>query len=149
MNPTITNLVEDSGILRFTMYNINVSLANALRRVILSDIPCIVFKTSPYEQNKATFEINTSRMNNEILKQRLSCIPIHIKDLNFPLDDYQVEIDVKNDTVNILFVTTEDFKIKNLSANKYLNTNQTKEIFPANSITGYYIDFVRLRPKLA
>ena len=149
MNPTITNIVEDAGVLRFTVVNINVSLANALRRVILSDIPCIIFKTSPYEQNKATFEINTSRMNNEILKQRLSCIPIHIKDINFPLDDYQLEIDVKNNTENVIFVTTEDFKIKNIPANKYLNSSQTKEIFPPNSFTGYYIDFARLRPKLA
>lgn len=148
MNPTISNLIEDSGILRFTIYNINVSLANALRRTLLSDIPTIVFKTSPYEQNKAIFEINTTRMNNEIIKQRLSCIPIYIKDLNFPIDDYQLEVDVKNDSANILYITTEDFKIKNLKTNTYLSSSAVKQIFPPNTITNSYIDFVRLRPKL-
>jgi DNA-directed RNA polymerase alpha subunit len=149
MNPNITNLEEESGILKFTLYNLNVSLANALRRVILSDIPCIVFKTTPYEQNKAVFETNTTRMNNEIIKQRLSCIPIHIKDIKFPIDEYQLEVDVKNDTPNIIFITTEDFKIKNLKTGTYLTSSAIKQIFPANSFTGNYIDFVRLRPKLA
>ena len=64
-----------------TISNINCSLANALRRVILANIPTVVFRTSPYEKNDATFHINTSRLNNEILKQRLSCIPIHISDM--------------------------------------------------------------------
>ena len=149
MNPTVTNIEEESGILRFTLFNINMSLANALRRVILCDIPCLVFRTRLHEENQAVFEINTSRMNNEIIKQRLSCIPIHIKDLSFPLDEYRLEIDIKNDTANIIYVTTEDFKIKNLKANTYLSTSAVKEIFPPNSLTGNYIDFVRLRPKLA
>lgn len=149
MNPTITNLQEDSGILKFKLYNVNISLANTLRRVILSDIPCIVFRTSTHEENKATFHINTTRMNNEIIKQRLSCIPIHIKDLKFPIDDYELEIDVKNNTANIIYITTEDFKIKNLKTNTYLNQSSTKQIFPANQYTNNYIDFVRLRPKLA
>jgi DNA-directed RNA polymerase alpha subunit len=68
--------------LLFTLSGVNVSLANAIRRTILSDIPLIVFRTSPHEQNKANIILNTTRLNNEILKQRLSCIPIHIKDYN-------------------------------------------------------------------
>ena len=71
-------------ILKFTLSDINVSLANAIRRTILSDIPTVIFKTFPYEKNQATIYINTSRLNNEILKQRLGCIPIHIKDDDFP-----------------------------------------------------------------
>jgi DNA-directed RNA polymerase alpha subunit len=149
MNPTVSNLEEDSGILKFTIYDLNISLANALRRVILSDIPCIVFRTSPYEENKAIFDFNTSRMNNEIIKQRLSCIPIHIKDMNFPIDEYQLEINVKNDTPNIIYVTTEHFKIKNIKTDTYLASSALKQIFPANTFTGNYIDFVRLRPKLS
>ena len=42
--------------------------------------------TFPHEKNKANIEINTTRFNNEIIKQRLSCIPIHITDTAF---DYQ------------------------------------------------------------
>ena len=46
------------------------------------------------------FEVNTTRLNNEILKQRLSCIPIHIKDLEMPLQDYIMELDIINNSRN-------------------------------------------------
>ena len=74
--PSVIDLFEKDNILHFTISNINVSFVNALRRVILSDIPTIVIRTTPYEKNDADIEINTSLFHNEILKHRLSCIPI-------------------------------------------------------------------------
>jgi DNA-directed RNA polymerase subunit L len=46
-------------------------------------------------------------------------------------------------------VTTEDFKIRNKTNGNYLTKEETKRIFPANPRTGYYIDFVRLKPKIS
>jgi DNA-directed RNA polymerase subunit L len=92
---------------------------------------------------------NTTRFNNEILKQRLSCIPIHISDLKMPLQNYIMEVDVENLTDTIMFVTTKDFKVKNITTNEYLNEKDRQAIFPPNNLTGYYIDFVRLRPKIS
>ena len=149
MNPTIDSIKEEENILTFTISNINVSYANAIRRVILSDIPTVVFRTSPYDKNDATFDINTSRFNNEVLKQRLSCIPIHISDLEMPLEDYILEVDVNNNTESFLYVTTADFKIKNKKTDKYLNDSIVKDIFPPNNITKQFIDFCRLRPKIS
>jgi DNA-directed RNA polymerase alpha subunit len=149
MNPIVSDIIEDDGILKFTLSGVNVSLANAIRRIILSDIQSIVFKTTPYEENKSTFHINTSRLNNEIIKQRLSCIPIHIDDLDFPINDYILEVDVKNDTDSVKIVTTNDFKIKNISSGKYLTNENINKIFPPDKISGDYIDFVRLRPKIS
>jgi DNA-directed RNA polymerase subunit L len=148
MNPQITNPIEVDGKLSFTLSGINVSLSNAIRRTILSDIPTVVFKTTPYEENKATILVNTTRLNNEILKQRLSCIPIHITDLQMPLKNYILEVNVENITDSIMYVTTENFKIKNITTDQYLSEKDAKEIFPPNDYTGYYIDFVRLRPKI-
>ena len=37
---------ETDGIMTFTLENANVSIANALRRTILSDINCVVMDTS-------------------------------------------------------------------------------------------------------
>ncbi len=149
MNPIVTDINENDGVLKFTINNINVSYANAIRRVILSDIPTIVFRTFPHEKNDAEFYINTSRLNNEILKQRLSCIPIHIDDLEIPIEDYIVEVDVNNDTDTIMFVTTADFKIKNIKTQKYLSNEKTKQIFPPDNISKQYIDFCRLRPRIS
>jgi len=149
MNPTVTQLFEENNTLKFTINNINSSLINSLRRVILSEIPTIVFRTFPYDKNKANIEVNTTRFNNEIIKQRLSCIPININDLNFPYQDHIMELEVFNDTKEIIYVTTEDFKIKNKKTNMYISDLALQKIFPPNNITNTYIDFLRLHPQIA
>ena len=149
-NVNISNMEETDDILRFTLSNINVSYANAIRRTLLSDIPIYVFKTQPYEENKVNIIVNKTRLNNEIIKQRISSIPVHIKDLeSFPFNDYIFEINKENNTNEILYVTSEDFKIKNIKTNKYLDNSEVKTIFPPNKITGDYIDIVRLNPKIS
>ena len=147
--PRIVSKTDERGELRFTIDRINVSLANALRRVILSDISTIVFRTFPYSECKASITTNTSRLHNEILKQRLSCIPIHITDPDFPHQDYQLEINVTADSSEIRYITTKDFKMKNKTTGKYLTDVKVREIFPPNEITGDFIEFARLLPKMS
>jgi DNA-directed RNA polymerase subunit L len=150
MNPTVQITSNKGDEVKFTMSNVNVSIANSIRRTILSDIPTVVFKTAPYEENKANIIANTSRLNNEIVKQRLSCIPVHIKNIDeFPIKDYLLEVNVENMSDNILFVTTRDFKIRNIKTDSLLSETETREIFPSNDYTGYFIDFVRLRPRIS
>lgn len=148
MNPTITITSEENNALLFTMTGINHSLANSLRRIILSDIPTLVFRTFPHSESKVDIITNTTRLNNEIIKQRIGCIPIHITDEDFPYGEYVVEVDKKNDTDTIQLLTTADFKMKNISTDKYLSDSAVKEIFPPDLITGGYIPVNRLRPKL-
>lgn len=147
----ITNIEENNNILKFNISNINVSYVNAIRRIILSDIPCAVFLTYPYENNLVNIEINTSRLNNELLKQRIGCIPVYLNifDDKINVEDYSIELHVKNTGNTILYATTEDFKIKDLKINKYLSKNIVNEIFPPDNITGDYIDIVRLRPSIS
>ena len=150
MNPKIDNIREEKNSLLFTLSGVNVSLANAIRRTILSDIPQVVFRTTPYEKNQCTILTNTTRFNNEIIKQRLACIPVHIKDFDdLPLKNYLLEVEVENDTDSVMYVTTENFKIKNTSTDTYLSEKDVRAIFPANDYTGYYIEFLRLRPKIS
>jgi DNA-directed RNA polymerase alpha subunit len=150
MNPHIENKSNKDDMLTFTLSGVNVSIANAVRRTILSDIPTVVFKTSPYEECKANIITNTSRLNNEILKQRLSCIPIHIPNYEeINLKNYLLEVNVENTTDTTIYLTTKDFKIKNLLTDSYLSEKDTRNIFPPNDYTGDFIDFVRLRPKLS
>ena len=149
MNPIVEQFSEKADELTFTISGINVSLANAIRRTILSDINIVVFRTSPYERNEANILINTSRLNNEIIKQRLSCIPVHIRNIEeFPLDKYYIEVKVQNISNSVMFVTTEDFIIKDIATDKPVSESKTREIFPPSN-TGDFIDFVRLRPKIS
>jgi DNA-directed RNA polymerase subunit L len=153
MSIKIENVKEDADTLTFTLTGVDFSYANAVRRVILSDIPIVVFKTSPHSEDKSTILINTSRLNNEILKQRLSCIPVCIKDLDINLKDYMLEIDVENKTDTTMIVTTRDFNIMNLTTNKYLEEADVRKIFPpfipSTGKGEYFIDFARLRPKIS
>lgn len=140
----------DDDELKFTLSGVNVSIANALRRIILSEIPIVVFRVSPNEKNKCNIIANTCGLNNEIVKHRLSCIPIHIKDVEeFPIKNYILEVNVQNNTDTTIYVTTKDFIIKDLNTGKPLPENKIREIFPADDISGDFIDFVRLKAKPA
>ena len=150
----VSNLSDNNGEMTFRINNIDVSYANALRRIIIADIPIVAFKTSPYEENKSNIIHNTSRLTNEIIKQRLSCIPICYPEYfdNKNIKNLLLELDVENKTDTIIYVTTQDFKIRNLETNTLLDDNDLKRIFPPFvGLNGkeYYIDFLRLRPKLS
>ena len=145
MNPQL-KVIEDEEILKFTLSGVDVSLANAVRRIILNDIPTVVFRTETYQDNQCKIAINTSRLHNEIIKQRLSCIPIHSTDHAVLPGKYIMELDVTNTEDHIIFVTTEDFRIKNKENSNFLTKEETVKIFPPDRKTGYFIDFIRLRP---
>ena len=149
MNPVLSKIIENDSILYFTLSGIDRCFANALRRTILTDIPTVVIRTEDMTVNQCFIKKNTSRLHNEIIQQRISCIPIHIFEQDFA-EKHSLEIDVENNTddQNIRMVTTKDIKIKDIQSNLYLSQEETKKIFPPNDITGYYIDIVRLRPKM-
>lgn len=145
--PTISNFNESKNTLTFTLENVNVSVANALRRIIVSNIPTFAFKTYPHEESNVVIHKNNTRLNNEIIKQRISCIPIHIKNHDIDYSNLECIIDKKNDTDAMVYVTTEDFQIKNTLTNKFLSREEVKKIFPSNKTTKDYILIARLRQK--
>lgn len=154
--PQITQTADKSGVLSFTLSGVTTPFANALRRTILQDTPVIAFVTEPYSENKATINSTIADMNNEIIKQRLSSIPIHISDPEFPYQNYIVECEIHNTSDTVRYVTTADFKIRNTMTGKYLSDVETRNIFPPQAIpfaslngnSGFHI-FVRLKPQLA
>lgn len=153
MNPILSQWKEENNELTFVLSETYKSVANGVRRTILSDIPIFVFKTFPHEDTLIQITENTTRLNNEILKQRLSCVPIHISDITKDMSDFILEINVENKTTNILMITTEHFKIKNIKTNTYLSKEEQKLIFPPFTplwnTTEYYIHLVSLKPKIS
>lgn len=147
MEPSISNITETNNVLSYTLRGVNVSIANSLRR-ISTEIPSVVFRTTPYERNNAKFEENTTRMNNELIKQRLSCIPIYADASTFEAKKYILVINKQNNSTNIEYVTTADFQIMNIETKEY-DTQLASKLFPPNSITGDYPELVRLLPKVS
>ena len=121
--PVVKNSLETKGVLQFTLENSNVSIANAIRRTILSDIPIVIIDT---KHEKFNILQNTTRFNNEILKQRLGCIPIHIKSLD-TINDLMVELNETNNKESLEYITTKNFKIKNITSNTYLTDAAAKK----------------------
>jgi DNA-directed RNA polymerase II subunit RPB3 len=143
--PEVENGTDNKGMLTFTIKNTNVSIANALRRIILSDIKTVVIDT---DDDSINISENTTRFHNEILKQRLGCIPVHITEFD-NIENLQLELHQQNDKDSLMYVTTSDFKIKDIVTNKYLADSTVKKIFPSNSFTKEFILFTRLRPKIS
>jgi DNA-directed RNA polymerase subunit L len=149
----IESFTDHDGTLKFTVKGINVSLANAVRRTILADIPTYCFRTLPHAENRVQITANTTRLNNEIIKQRMGCIPIHIKANDpdfeqFNVADYRVVLDVQNTGTASEYVTTKHFRIVNAKTGKELSESVVRRIFPPDAMTGGYILIARLMPRL-
>jgi len=144
ITPVVENSIENKqGVLEFTIKNANVSIVNGLRRTLLTNIP-----SSVIDSKQSDFYTNTGRLHNEILKQRLDCIPVHIKDTSV-LSDLLLEVEMTNDTDMLMYITSRDFKIKNISTDTYLTDEAVEKIFPPSKLTKSFVLFSRLRPKIS
>ena len=94
--PQVTKNYENDGILHFIVEDVPICIANGLRRTIISDIPVVVVRTENSKINQAQVQTNTSRFHNEIIKQRLSCIPFITQDLEELPEHYRLVVEKKN-----------------------------------------------------
>lgn len=147
--PVISNIKHDGSMVSFRISNINVCFANAIRRTILSDIDVCCILSENSETNQVIIEKNTGRLHNEIIKHRLSLIPVNFtgtkKEMQTFCDTHVLEVDCKNDTELMKYVTTENFQLKNKLTGDIVIS---KTIFPPDDISKDYIDLCRLRPKI-
>ena len=67
----------DSHSLKFTIKNIDNSLANGIRRTMLTDIPIVGFDTKNID-----IQENTSALHNQFISHRLSLVPICLKNMS-------------------------------------------------------------------
>ena len=104
--PVLANEDVRDDMLTFTLKNTDVSIANALRRTILGNIRAVVMA-----KTDCNISVNTTRFNNEILKQRLACIPICLSPNEEEIKVFSIELNKSNSTAATVMVTTEDFKI--------------------------------------
>lgn len=144
--PKIDAILEEHDMLKFNISNTNVSIVNGLRRTIMADIDIAILDTS---DDAIDIEINTSMFNNEIIKQRLGCIPVFMNELDDSVKDLRMVLDRENTSNSIEYVTTKDFKLVDKKTNKELPENKVRELFPYNKQTKSYILFARLKPEIS
>ena len=126
----------------FTFENVDVSIVNAIRRIILAEVKNVAIV------NDMDFEINTSPLHNEFLAHRISLIPLHFDSEEiekFKAEEYCFLLKVKNDTTNISSVTTAEIKVLNEDGEEYPKNIRDK-IFPPCKITKDHILIIKLKP---
>ena len=149
MQAQVDNIHNEGERLYFNLKGVNVSVANALRRTFLSNIETIVFRGFPHEANQIDIQKNSTKFNNEYIKQRISCIPImNSDDANFDnfIQSYQIIIDESNSTPEQKDITTEHIQMKNKNTGKLESKEFVKKYFPPDPITQEYIIICILYP---
>jgi DNA-directed RNA polymerase subunit L len=128
----------------FDIENLDLSIANSIRRIILSEIPVVGF----YGEDEPTVDIifNSGPLHDEFMKHRIGLIPICVSEEitnNYEDNDYIFELNVINNGTSTINITTNNFigtyKGRNLSK------AELNQLFPKNEITNEYILITRLR----
>ena len=128
----------------FDINNMDLSIANSIRRIILTEIPVVGF----YGEDEPSIDIisNTGPLHNEFMKHRIGLIPINVsEDItdNYIDNDYKFELNIVNNTSSTINITTADFTGTYKDVN--LTVNELKILFPPNPITKHNILITRLR----
>ena len=118
--------------MKFELNNVNVATANAIRRIILSDVESVTVDPS-----SIVFEKNNGPIHDQMLMHRLSFIPLNISPDDY--QDYRIELHDKNDRdkpfVNNFNSDTQHMYIYTSDLIVYKNDKkvENKDIFVGNS----------------
>ena len=107
----ISDVKHSNNETSFSLNNINNSLANALRRIVISEFKTVGFR---YHESSSDIQIlkNTTKYHNEYLSHRISMIPLHGTNPDtFDIDKYKFVINKKNTSDNVLAITSNDFDV--------------------------------------
>lgn len=121
--------------------NLDLAYANAIRRIILNDIPNVAISSD------VEFIQNNTPIHNEMMAHRISLIPVCLdidKIHDFSPNDYSFEINVKNESSNIRIVTSKDIKVYDQD-NKEYPKSVVSQMFPANPLTKDHILIMKLK----
>ena len=130
--------------------NANVTLANAIRRMIISATPSVAFRTEPAETSEMTISINTTPLVNEIISHRIGMIPILADITTFDPSRYEFVLDKENTSKEMIDVTAADFQVFMKNPENPLEAPiqvPTEQFFPPDPITGETVLITRLRPQ--
>ena len=115
--PKISNIDSVNNTLNFVLsgdneYGLDKSLVNAIRRILLTDIPTIGFNLTETGENSDLIMVtNNSSLHNEMLSHRIALIPLYLKPENY-MKNHLFECKIKHDTIEpFKFITMNDVNI--------------------------------------
>jgi len=130
--------------MKFQYENTDVCYVNAIRRIILADIPNVAIV------DDMNFINNSTPLHNEFMSHRISLIPCCFSKIDiddFDPTSYLCIINVENKTNDIKNVTTKDIQMINPQNNgKPYSRAETKIVFPPSTVSKDYILITKLKP---
>ena len=144
-NPIITNSYYIQNAVNFNMNHIPVSLANSIRRTILSDIPSVSFDDTWYDNvDDRSIDIikNTSGLHNEFLSHRLSLIPINRYNQS-TRNSLQIDsiFNMKSNKREFYFNKDKEIPIFKLNVNHLLDTSIKKNNYGLVEVNSSHIEY--------
>ena len=119
----VSDFITNNDSLTFNLNNsskkIKISLANAIRRIILSDV-----YTYTIDENQITFFDNTSILDTEFLKSRLALIPIVSNIEEFDYDNIIIGCKKENSDEHMISVYAKDFYCKDIIKNENIEISR-------------------------
>ena len=127
---------------QFQLHYSHPSMANAIRRTLLSSIPTLGFDTS-----QITFIENSCNFHNEMIALRISLVPVILQNIEEFDTNHIFEINRINNSDEAIYVTTEDFTCNLETIHKDGISRQSdhksqkwiRTVFPPDSDTGDFI----------
>jgi len=139
-----TNLQKkDYRTYTFTLSPSHVTYANTLRRLILTGVQTVAFRsdmTSTGSTTDVLVKKNDTPMTNEMLADRIGLLPIYVADPSTWKDNaYLFTLKVTGDKDSTTYVKSNNFKITKVSEHPELDEEEvvvtTETFFPPNPIT--------------
>jgi DNA-directed RNA polymerase subunit L len=110
------NLTQPSKtMIKFQLAPTDVAYANVLRRIILTEVESVAFRSYILEDG-STSDIKVSKnstpMSNEMLAHRIGLIPIHVSNpLEWNSSEYSFKLNVVNDSPDSIDVLASDIQV--------------------------------------
>ena len=140
----------------FTLEDAHVTYANTLRRLILTGVETVAFRsdmTATGTTTDVTVKHNDTPMTNEMLADRIGLLPIQVTDpTTWKEDDFLFTLTVAGDKDSVRYVKSEDFVVTDLSKAALSGGAQdefrvpTEQFFPKSRLTNDTCLIASLQP---
>lgn len=145
---------SDHGrILSFEIQDIDVSIVNALRRILWNDIENVgvFFDVHDVKHSDIHIHVNTSPLHNEFISQRISLIPLQFSEEEIDSYEklrYKFVIDKTNTSYEMISVTSDDIMIIDTNTDKPISKAMRDRVFPRDRFTKDPIVITKLKPNM-
>jgi len=152
------NIKNSSDLLTttFTLEPAHVSYANTLRRLILTGVETVAFRsdmTATGSTSDVIVKHNDTPMTNEMLADRIGLLPIHVPEpLKWKDSVYLFSLKVSGNKDSVRHVKSEDFKVTQINNIEEEDVKESppqvdaSQFFPPNRITGQTCLIASLQP---